>query len=87
MEMHAYSEDYLLTAQRILGDMLDYAVNEYEFDQTSFINVFSIRCIQTISRRESNIYSSDHFRSVISGETRQESSAASDHNSKYQRNC
>ena len=31
MEMHAYSEDYLLTAQRILGDMLDYAVNEYEF--------------------------------------------------------
>ena len=28
MEMHAYSEDYLLTAQRILGDMLDYAVNE-----------------------------------------------------------
>lgn len=23
MEMHAYSEDYLLTAQRILGDMLD----------------------------------------------------------------
>ena len=34
MEMHAYSEDYLLTAQRILGDMLDYAVNEYEFDKT-----------------------------------------------------
>ena len=31
--MHAYSEDYLLTAQRILGDMLDYAVNEYEFDK------------------------------------------------------
>lgn len=28
MEMHAYSEDYLLTAQRILGDMLDYAVYE-----------------------------------------------------------
>ena len=37
MEMHAYSEDYLLTAQRILGDMLDYAVN---LTQTSFIKCF-----------------------------------------------
>lgn len=58
MEMHAYSEDYLLTAQRILGDMLDYAVNEYEFDPDEFYKMFfSIRCIQTISRRKSNIYS------------------------------
>ena len=48
MEMHAYSEDYLLTAQRILGDMLDYAVNEYEFDPDEFYK---------ISRRKSNIYS------------------------------
>ena len=50
--MHAYSEDYLLTAQRILGDMLDYAVNEYEFDPDEFYKMFfSIRCIQTISRK------------------------------------
>ena len=40
MEMHAYSEDYLLTAQRILGDMLDYAVNEYEFDPDEFYKMF-----------------------------------------------
>ena len=40
MEMHAYSEDYLLTAQRILGDMLDYAVNEYEFDPDEFYKCF-----------------------------------------------
>ena len=32
MVIHAYSEDYLVSAQRILGDMLDYAVNTYAFD-------------------------------------------------------
>lgn len=42
MEMHAYSEDYLLTAQRILGDMLDYAVNEYEFDPDEFYKMFLV---------------------------------------------
>ena len=42
MEMHAYSEDYLLTAQRILGDMLDYAVNEYEFDTDEFYKMFLV---------------------------------------------
>ena len=40
--MHAYSEDYLLTAQRILGDMLDYAVNEYEFDPDEFYKMFLV---------------------------------------------
>ena len=42
MEMHAYSEDYLLTAPRILGDMLDYAVNEYEFDPDEFYKMFLV---------------------------------------------
>ena len=42
MEMHAYSEDYLLTAQRILGDMLGYAVNEYEFDPDEFYKMFLV---------------------------------------------
>lgn len=42
MKMHAYSEDYLLTAQRILGDMLDYAVNEYEFDPDEFYKMFLV---------------------------------------------
>ena len=27
MMIHAYSEDYLNNAQKILGDMMDYAVN------------------------------------------------------------
>ena len=41
MEMHAYSEDYLLTAQRILGDMLDYAVNgQIWVTQTEFYKMF-----------------------------------------------
>ena len=32
MEMHAYPYDYLSTAQRIMGDMLDFAVNTCEMD-------------------------------------------------------
>lgn len=42
MEMHAYPEDYLLTAQRILGDMLDYAVNEYELEPNEFFEMFLV---------------------------------------------
>lgn len=42
MEMHAYPEDYLLTAQRILGDMLDYAINEYEFEPNKFFEMFLV---------------------------------------------
>ena len=35
MMIHAYSEDYLNNAQKILGDMMDYAVNTYEFPPSS----------------------------------------------------
>lgn len=40
MVIHAYSEDYLVSAQRILGDMLDYAVNTYEFNPDAFYQMF-----------------------------------------------
>ena len=30
MEMRAYPSDYLTSAQRILGDMLDFAVNTFK---------------------------------------------------------
>lgn len=42
MEMHAYFEDYLETAQRILGDMLDFAVNSYGFDADDFFGMFIV---------------------------------------------
>ena len=42
MMIHAYSEDYLVSAQRILGDMLDYAVNTYAFDPDSFYQMFLV---------------------------------------------
>ena len=32
MAIHAYSDDYLTSAQRILGDMLYFAVNTYDMD-------------------------------------------------------
>lgn len=57
MEMHAYSEDYLLTAQRILGDMLDYAVNEYEFDPDEFYKMFLVSDVSRQFQEEINIYS------------------------------
>jgi len=37
MAIRAYDEDYLPYAQRILGDMLDFAVNTYEFGITHFV--------------------------------------------------
>ena len=42
MMIHAYFEDYLVSAQRILGDMLDYAVNTYAFDPDSFYQMFLV---------------------------------------------
>ena len=42
MMIHAYSEDYLVSAQRILGDMLDYAVNTYAFGPDSFYQMFLV---------------------------------------------
>ena len=38
MVIHAYSDDYLTSAQRILGDMLDFAVNTY--DMINFLKCF-----------------------------------------------
>ena len=62
MEMHAYSEDYLLTAQRILGDMLDYAVNEYEFDPDEFYKMF---LVSDVSRQFlQNIGLAGHWRTI-----------------------
>lgn len=42
MEMHAYSEDYLMSAQKIMGDMMDYAVNTYEFTLNEFFEMFLV---------------------------------------------
>ena len=39
MVIHAYSDDYLTSAQRILGDMLDFAVNT---------NVSGFKCVTAI---------------------------------------
>lgn len=42
MMIRAYSEDYLWYAQRILGDMLDFAVNTYELDENEFWEMFLV---------------------------------------------
>ena len=40
MEIHAYDEDYVMSAQRILGDMMDFAVNSCELDADDFFKMF-----------------------------------------------
>lgn len=42
MEIRAYDETYLLSAQRILGDMLDCAVFSYEMDADRFFDMFLV---------------------------------------------
>ena len=42
MVIHAYSDDYLTSAQRILGDMLDFAVNTYDMDIDKFFEMFLV---------------------------------------------
>ncbi len=42
MVIHAYSEDYLASAQRIMGDMFDYAANTYEMDLDQFFSMFLV---------------------------------------------
>ena len=42
MVIHAYSDDYLISAQRILGDMLDFAVNTYDMDIDKFFKMFLV---------------------------------------------
>lgn len=45
MEMRAYPSDYLNTAQRIFGDMLDFAVNTCEMDIDKYFELFTISCV------------------------------------------
>lgn len=40
MTVHAYSEDYLWGAQRVLGDMLDFGVNTCQLDMDFIMNKF-----------------------------------------------
>ena len=42
MGMRAYDEDYLGTAQRVMGDMMDFAVNSYGFDADEFFGMFLV---------------------------------------------
>ena len=42
MAIHAYSNDYLTSAQRILGDMLDFAVNTSDMDIDKFFEMFLV---------------------------------------------
>ena len=41
MEMRAYPSDYLNSAQRILGDMLDFAVNTYNIEIDPYFEMFT----------------------------------------------
>ena len=42
MVMHAYPCDYVNMAQRIMGDMLDYAVNTYDVEIDEFFGMFIV---------------------------------------------
>lgn len=42
MMMHAYSEDYLGYAQRIMGDMFDFVSDSYEMDLDEFFGYFLV---------------------------------------------
>lgn len=42
MVIHAYSEEYLHSAQRIMGDMFDYASDSYEMDLDEFFQMFLV---------------------------------------------
>lgn len=42
MEMHAYLSDYLPSAQKAMGDMMDFAVNTCQFEITVFYNLFLV---------------------------------------------
>lgn len=42
MEMRAYGEEYLTSAQRVMGDMLDYAVYACNMEADSFFDLFLV---------------------------------------------
>ena len=45
MEMRAYPSDYLTSAQRILGDMLDFAVNTCDLDIDAYFGLFTVSSV------------------------------------------
>lgn len=45
MEMRAYPSDYLTSAQRILGDMLDFAVNTCDLDIDLYFGLFTVSSV------------------------------------------
>ena len=47
MVMRAYPDDYLSSAQRILGDMLDFAVNTCEMNIDRFFDLFVVSDVST----------------------------------------
>lgn len=47
MEMRAYLSDYVPYAQRILGDMLDFAVNMCDMDIDDYFELFTISSVST----------------------------------------
>ena len=42
MMIHAYDEEYVMLAQRVMGDMLDYAVNTLDYTLTFFYQMFLV---------------------------------------------
>lgn len=56
MVIHAYSDDYLTSAQRILGDMLDYAVNTYDFEIDKFYEMFLVSAVSRQFERGNPTY-------------------------------
>lgn len=47
MEIRAYPSDYLATAQRIMGDMLDFAVNTCDMDLDNYFDLFTVSDVST----------------------------------------
>ena len=47
MEMRAYLSDYVPHAQRILGDMLDFAVNTCDMDIDEYFELFTVSSVST----------------------------------------
>lgn len=45
MEMRAYLSDYVPYAQRILGDMLDFAVNTCDMDIDEYFELFTVSSV------------------------------------------
>lgn len=42
MTIRAYDEDYVMSAQRVLGDMVDFAVNTLDYDGDTFFSMFIV---------------------------------------------